>query len=205
MALLAADHSYLRAVIDSNLEQQPRSVHWKLHENNLNDILNEKESFVESSLGFLAAILGAHFAQYTSKKVKILIDNYDTPILTAHTENADKKELNRIEMLFKDFINDALCHGRVVLAGKNQCKKIGPEARKTIENLAGIKKKTEEPQQAKFPNVVALHSHPIKPHRNLSPAISIKSQRRSKPNSTFGQFGRGYNVSDGHAGAKRSR
>uniref|UniRef100_A0A915D4U8 Uncharacterized protein n=1 Tax=Ditylenchus dipsaci TaxID=166011 RepID=A0A915D4U8_9BILA len=30
MALLAADHSYLRAVIDSNFEQQPRSVQWKL-------------------------------------------------------------------------------------------------------------------------------------------------------------------------------
>uniref|UniRef100_A0A915DND7 Uncharacterized protein n=1 Tax=Ditylenchus dipsaci TaxID=166011 RepID=A0A915DND7_9BILA len=72
----------------------------------------------------------------------------------------------------------------------NQCKKIGPEARKTIENLAGIKKKTEEPPASKVSNVVALHSHPIKPHRNLSPAISIKSQRRSKPNSTFGQFGR---------------
>uniref|UniRef100_A0A915EPV0 BED-type domain-containing protein n=1 Tax=Ditylenchus dipsaci TaxID=166011 RepID=A0A915EPV0_9BILA len=31
----------------------------------------------------------------------------------------------------------------------NQCKKIGPEARKTIENLAGIKKKTEEPPASK--------------------------------------------------------
>uniref|UniRef100_A0A915DGM7 BED-type domain-containing protein n=1 Tax=Ditylenchus dipsaci TaxID=166011 RepID=A0A915DGM7_9BILA len=72
----------------------------------------------------------------------------------------------------------------------NQCKKIGPKARKTIENLAGSRRRRKSPQQATFPNVVALHSHPIKPHRNLSPAISIKSQRRSKPNSTFGQFGR---------------